>query len=111
LAIVSTRKCNCSAFAKSVHEKAHARARRADHLRERLLADIRNHRLLSSFLAKVRQQKQHPGKAFLTRIEQVIDQVLFDPDGPGQKMRNEHLRKRRLVMDHANNGRLFEPHK
>src|SRR5271169_197076 len=101
---------NEAQFTKSVHEEAHARARRADHLRERLLADIRNHRLRSSFLAKVRQQKQHPGEAFLARIEQLIDQVLFDPDGPSQKMRDEHFGKRRLVMDHADNGRFFEPH-
>ena len=33
---------NEAQFTKFVHEEAHARARCADHLRERLLADIRN---------------------------------------------------------------------
>ena len=42
------------------------------------------------FFAEVRQQKQHPGKTFLARIEQLIDQIRFNADGPAQKMRDEH---------------------
>ena len=47
----------------------------ADHLRQRLLADFRDHRLRFAFLAKIRQQQEQPGKAFLARIEQLIDEV------------------------------------
>jgi hypothetical protein len=68
---------------KLVHEMAHTGPRRADHLRERLLAHLRNDRLGSTFLAKVSQQEKSPCQTLLTRIEQLIDQVLFDPDGPG----------------------------
>jgi hypothetical protein len=39
---------------KLVHEVAHAGARRADHLRERLLADLRDYRLMRPVLAPCR---------------------------------------------------------
>jgi hypothetical protein len=41
------------------------------------------------FLAKVRQQQEQTGKTFLTRIEQLIDEVCFDPDCPAKKMGDE----------------------
>jgi hypothetical protein len=45
---------------KLVHEEAHAGARRADHVRERLLAHLRDDRFLPSVLVEVRQQQQSP---------------------------------------------------
>jgi hypothetical protein len=81
---------------------------RADHVRKRLLADFRDKRLRFVFLAKVRQQREQPGKPFLARIEQLIDEVCFDADRPAQKMGNEHLGERWFLMDHADNGR-FSP--
>ena len=63
---------NEAQFSKFVHEKTHAGPGRADHLRKRLLADFRDHRLRFVFLAKVRQQQEQAGKTFLTRIEQLI---------------------------------------
>jgi len=47
---------NEAQFSKFVHEKTHSGPGRADHLRKRLLADLRDHRLRFLFLAKVRQQ-------------------------------------------------------
>ena len=66
---------NEAQLSKFVHEETHARSRRADHLRKRLLADFRDQRLRFIFLAKVRQQQEQAGKTFLTRIEQLIDEV------------------------------------
>jgi hypothetical protein len=43
-------------FSELVHKKIHAGARRANHLSERLLADLRNDRLGPALLAKIRQQ-------------------------------------------------------
>jgi hypothetical protein len=51
---------------------------------KRLLADFREDRLRFLFLAKVRQQQEQPGKTFLTRIEQLIDE-------PGFQRKNEQL--------------------
>jgi hypothetical protein len=45
-------------LAELVHEMAHARAGRSDHLSERLLTDLRNDGLWPPFLAEVRQEKQ-----------------------------------------------------
>jgi hypothetical protein len=78
---------NEAQFSKLVHEKAHVRPGRSAHLRKRLLADFRDHRLRFLFLAKVRQQQEQPGKTFLTRIERLIDEIRFDADDPAKKMR------------------------
>ena len=101
---------NEAQFSKFVHEKTHAGPGRADHLRERLLADVRDQRLRFVFLAKVRQQQEQAGKTFFTRIEQLIDEVCFDADGPAKKMRYEQLGERWFLMDHAENRRFFQPH-
>jgi hypothetical protein len=85
---------NEAQFSKFVHEETHAGPRRADHLRKRLLADFRDHRLRFVILAKVGHEQEQPGKPFLTRIEQLIDKVRFDADGPAQKMGKEHLGER-----------------
>src|SRR6476620_3631415 len=49
---------NEAQFPKLVHEMAHTGARRANHLREGLLADLRNEGLGSAFLAKISQQEK-----------------------------------------------------
>jgi hypothetical protein len=85
-------------FSKFVHEGTHPGPGRSDHIRKRLLADFRKDRLRFLVLAKVRQQQEQPGKPFLARIEQLIDEVCLDADGPRQKMGNEHLGERWLPM-------------
>src|ERR1700739_1956162 len=89
---------------KFVHEETHARPRSFAHLPKRLLADFRDHRLGCPFLAEVRQQQEHSGQTFLARIEQLIDEIRFNADGPAQKMGNEHLGERWLLMDHLDNS-------
>ncbi len=101
---------NEAQFSKFVHEKTHPGPGRSDHFRERLLADFRDHRLRFAFLAKIRQQQEQTGKTFLARIEQLIDEVCFDADGPAHKMGNEHLGERWFLMDHADNSRFFQSH-
>src|ERR1700730_9291544 len=101
---------NKTQFSKFVHEKTHAGPGRSDHLRKRLLADFREDRLRFLFLAKVRQQQEQAGKTFLTRIEQLIDEVCLDADGPIQKMGNEHLGERRFLLNHAENSRFLQSH-
>src|SRR5580700_6946775 len=101
---------NKTQFSKFVHEKTHPGPSRSDHIRKRLLADFREDRLRFLVLAKVRHQQEQPGQTFLTRIEQLIDEVCLDADGPRQKMGNEHLGERWFLMDHAENSRFFQPH-
>ena len=80
---------NKTQFPKSVHEKAHARSRRADHLRQCLLADFRYDWLRPTFLAKIRQKQKGPCQPFLARIEQLIDQVLLDTTVASQEVRDK----------------------
>ena len=80
---------NKTQFSKSVHEKAHARSRRSDHLRQCLLADFRYDWLRSTFLAKIRQKQKDPCQSFLARIEQLIDQVLLDTTVASQEVRDK----------------------
>ena len=98
---------NEAQFSKFVHEETHAGSGCSDHLRKRLLADLGDNRFRFAFLAEVRQQQEHSGKTFLTRIEQLIDQIRLDTDGSSQKMGNEHLGERWFLMDHADNSGLF----
>src|SRR5271165_6494507 len=52
-------------FAEFVHEKAHTRPGRTDHLRQRFLTERSHDRLWPAFLAEIRKQKEKPGEALL----------------------------------------------
>jgi hypothetical protein len=43
-------------------------------------------------------------------LNQLIDEVCLNTDGPAQKMGNEHLGERRFLVDHADDRRFFQPH-
>src|SRR3981189_2423182 len=71
-------------FAEFVHEKAHARSGRADHLRQSFLTKLSHDRLWPAFLAEICKEKEKPGEALFARIEQLVDQVLFNSTVPSQ---------------------------
>ena len=71
-------------FTEFVHEEAHARSGRADHLRERLLAKLSDDRLRLAVLAEICKKKQKAGEALFARIKQLVDQVLFNSAVPTQ---------------------------
>src|SRR4030081_1750034 len=96
---------------KLVHEMADARSWGADHLGERLLADLRCHGLRPALLAKIRQQQEHPGQSLLGRVEELIDQVRFDSGIPRQDMRDEHLGECGLVPEDALDFGLLDLHR
>jgi hypothetical protein len=101
---------NEAQFSKFVHENTHTGPGRSDHLRKRLLADFGDYRLRLAVFAKVRQQQEQTSKTLFARIEQLIDKIRFDAEGPAKKMRNEHLGECRFLMDHADDGGFFQPH-
>ena len=49
-------------------------------------------------LAVPRQQQERPRQPFLTGVEQLVDQVLLDPDVPRQHVRDEPIRQRVLLV-------------
>src|SRR3984893_3998256 len=75
---------NKTQFAEFVHEKAHTRSGRADHVRQRFLTEVSHDRLWPAFLAEICKQKEKSGEALFARIEQLIDQVLFNSTVPSQ---------------------------
>ena len=74
-----------------VQEEVHARTRRADHLGERVLGDLRDHADRYGLLPVARQQQQRARQPFLAGVEELIDQVLFDSDVAGQHVRDESV--------------------
>jgi hypothetical protein len=62
-----------------VHEDIHARARRADHFGQGLLADRGGNRLRRAVLADARQQKKDARQPLFARVEQLVDEVFLDP--------------------------------
>jgi hypothetical protein len=55
---------NKAQFPKFVHEMAHTRSRRADHLRQCLLADFRYNWIRPTFFAEIRQKQKDPCQPF-----------------------------------------------
>src|SRR5580765_173071 len=87
-----------------VHEATDPGPSGADHLRQDLLADLRNHGLGFPFLAEVGQQQQHPSQPLLARVEQLIDQVFLESHIAGQQVRHELLGEYRPLVEQRNHG-------
>src|SRR6202790_389623 len=56
------------------------------------------------------QQQQHSGKSLFTRIEKLIDQILFVSDVPRQQICHEHIGKRMFPVEHFCHGLLVDFH-
>src|SRR6266446_6808772 len=56
-------------FAEFVHEKAHTRSGRADHLRQCFLTKLSHDRLRPAFFAEICKQKEKSGEALFARIK------------------------------------------
>src|ERR1700745_3378862 len=85
---------------KLIHEVAHAGARRADHVCERLLAHLGDYRLLLSVLAEIRPQEQSARQPLLAGIKQLVDQVFLHADRASQKVRRESFGEIWLLAEH-----------
>ena len=80
-------------LAESVHEKADSRASGANDASQGFLADLWNDRLGCAFLPEVRQQQKHPCQPLLAGVEQLVNQIFFNLDVPGEKMGDEQFVK------------------
>ena len=49
-------------------------------------------------LAVARQQQERPREPLLARVEELIDEILFDADVPGEHVRDEPIRELRLLV-------------
>jgi len=66
---------NEAQLAEPVHEKAHARAGSADHLREGFLRDLGNQYVLLARLAEFRHQQKDARQTLFAGIEELIDEI------------------------------------
>ena len=66
---------NKAQFPKFVHEMAHTRSRRADHLRQCLLADFRYNWIRPTFFAEIRQKQKDPCQPFLSALIEGVSQL------------------------------------
>ena len=73
---------------------------------ECFLADIRSDRLRAALLAEIRQQEQQARQPFFTGVEELVDQILFNPAVAGQQIGHEQLGKLRLIVKRREHGRL-----
>jgi hypothetical protein len=80
---------NESQFPEPVHEEAHPRAGCADHFGQHLLTDLGDYHLGFAFLAKTSEQQEDAGQPLFAGIEELIDQVFFVADVPGQQINIE----------------------
>ena len=93
-----------------VHGKANSRSGGANDFRQCLLADLCNHRLWFAFFAEIGQQQKHPRQPLLTGIEELIHQILLNPNVPGEHVMEQQLRKGRLFVEQMYHTCLFQPH-
>jgi hypothetical protein len=77
---------------------AHAAPRCADHLGERLVANLSGNCLWATLFPKISQQQQETRKALFSGIEELIHQALFNARVSCKNMGNEHLRKSKLIV-------------
>ena len=95
-------------LAKTVHEETDARAGSPDHIRESLLRNWRNQRLLFARLAELGHQQKKPRQPLFGSIEELIDEIGLDAHTAGQQVSHEHLRKSVLLMHDADHLIAFD---
>jgi hypothetical protein len=69
-------------FSEFVHEGTDAGSRRADHLRQRPLIETCVDGLRAALLAEIGEQQKQTRKSLLAGIEELIDQIRFNPVVP-----------------------------
>ncbi len=76
-----------------VHEVADGGSGRPDHLREDFLTELSDDWLRCVLLAEIRKMKEKASEALFARIEQLVDQVLFNSTIPTQQVSYEQFRE------------------
>ena len=74
-----------------IHEITDPRSGGTDHLSQVFLTDPGMHSFDFTFLAKMSQQQENPGQAFLAVVKQLIDEIPFESNVAGRQMREEEF--------------------
>lgn len=86
-------------LAEFVHEEIYPRARGADHVGERILADALENVGAIGALAVLVEQEQGAGKALLAGVEDAIDQVFLDAPIAVQQKLDQMRGNRTILLD------------
>ena len=70
-----------------------SRSTGANHLRHRLLTDLRNYRLRLAIFAKVGEQQENTCQSPLGGIENLVGEIFFHANSASQYVRHEKIRK------------------
>src|SRR5882762_4222101 len=76
-------------FPEPVHKKTHPRTSCPDHFGQALLTDFRNHGLGHTILPKMSKQKQDSSQPLFAGVKQLVDQILFITNIPGEQIRHK----------------------
>src|SRR5664280_1773366 len=63
----------------------------------------------STFLAKMRQQQENSGQAFLTGVEKLVYQILFKANVARKEVRHEQFRDSVLLVKQTQHQQLLDP--
>ena len=89
-------------FSKFVHEKIDAGPRGADHLRQHLLRNLGEDLLRMVPCAIASKQEQSAGQPFFAGVEELVDQILLNPNVSRKHIGNESVGEFMLRVEHAN---------
>jgi len=89
-------------FSEFVHEEIDARPRGADHLREHLLRNLGEDLLRMLPCAIPSEQEQSAGQPFFAGVEELVDQILLNPNISRKHIGDEPVGEFMLRVEHAN---------
>src|SRR5258708_22906335 len=95
---------------KLVQKEIHPRPRRPDHFRQRFLRDPGDDTAGRLLVSIARQQQQRARQPLLGGVEQLIDQVLFDPDVARQHVGDEAVGHGMRLVQQPDNRPLADEH-
>ena len=89
-------------FSKFVHEEIDAGPRCADHLRQHLLRHLGEHLLRMVPCAVAREQEQSACQPFFAGVEELVDQILLNPNVSREHIGDEAVGELMFRVEHAN---------
>ena len=95
-------------LAKAIHEKADARPRGANHLRQGFLRDGRNVGFRFARLAKFGHQQENARQTFFAGVEELIDKIGLGSHAAGQQELQKDVGERRFIMHDADQLLLID---
>jgi len=99
---------NEAQFLEFVHEEIHAGARCTYHLRKGFLRDFGKDLLWFIFLTIAGQQEKGASETFFGGVKKLVDQILFNPDIPGEHEVYEAVGEGMFGVEHASHLLLID---